>query len=196
VAAGLDLLPLPSSKLVESVIALSIAATALHNIRPVFRNREWLIAFGFGLFHGMGFAGLVGGLDVSQSTKLVSLLGRNVGIELGQAVVVLLLFPGLFLLRRTSWYRSFFTVSSIGLAVIAVGWMIERLFEKDLRISSAVDPIVQFPRSILWAVLFTAAAGAVNRRDRRNGSLRATVDLSARAEDPELVLSGSSGAPR
>jgi len=196
VAAGLDVLPLPSSKLVESVIALSIAATALHNLRPVLRNREWLIAFGFGLFHGMGFAGLVGGLDVSQSTKLVSLLGRNVGIELGQAVVVLLLFPGLFLLRRTSWYRSFFTVASIGLAVVAVGWMIERLFEKDLRISSAVDPIVQFPRSILWAALFTAVAAALNLRDRRRGGLRATVDLATAGPDAELALSGSSGAPR
>jgi hypothetical protein len=196
VAAGLDLLPLPSSKLVESIIALSIAATALHNLRPVFRNREWLIAFGFGLFHGMGFAGLVSGLDVSQTTKLVSLLGRNVGIELGQAVVVLLLFPGLYLLRRTSWYTTFFTVASIGLAIVALGWMIERLFEKDLRIGKAVDPIVEFPRSILWAVLFAAVAGALNLRERRRGSLRATVDPSSVTEEPELVLSGSSGAPR
>jgi hypothetical protein len=102
----------------------------------------------------------------------------------------------LYLLRRTTWYRTFFTVASIGLAIVALGWMIERLFEKDLRISSAVDPIVSFPRSILWAVLFTAAAGAVNLRERRRGSLRATVDLSSVGDDAELVLSGSSGAPR
>ena len=210
VAAGLDVLPLPPSKLVESIIALSIAATALHNLRPVVHNREWLIAFGFGLFHGMGFASLVGGLDVSQSTKMVSLLGRNVGIELGQAVVVLMLFPGLFLLRRTKWFNGFFTVASIGLAVVALGWMIERLFEKDLRISNAIDPIVDFPRSIVWAVLFAAIAGALYLREQRRGTLRPTVDPAATAasasalsssasavdEDAEPALSGSSGAPR
>ena len=78
------------------------------------------------------------------------------------------------------------------------GREIERLFEKDLRITKAVDPIVQFPRSILWAALFAAVAGALHLRERRRGTLRATVDVASAAEDqdPELVLSGSSGAPR
>jgi hypothetical protein len=196
VAAGLDLLPLPSSKLVESAIALSIAATALHNLRPVIRNREWLIAFGFGLFHGMGFASLVGGLDVSKGTKMVSLLGRNVGIELGQAVVVLLLFPGLFLLRRTTWYRIVFTVTCVGLAAVALGWTVERLFEMDLRISKVVEPIVAFPRSIVWTAVFTAVAGTVYLVEQRRGRLRPTVDATAAGREPDPVLSGSSGAPR
>jgi len=86
--AGLDILPLPPSKFVEAIIAISIAAAAIHNLRPIAQNKEWLIAFAFGLFHGMGFAGLVDGLEVSQSTKLLSLLGRNLGIEIGQTVVV------------------------------------------------------------------------------------------------------------
>jgi HupE / UreJ protein len=189
-------LPLPSSKIVESVIALSIAATALHNLRPVIRNREWLIAFVFGLFHGMGFASLVGGLDVSKGTKMVSLLGRNVGIEIGQAVVVLMIFPGLFLLRRTTWYRVVLIVTSIGLAIVALGWMIERLFEKDLRISKVIEPIVEFPRSIVWAALFTAGAGAVFLFERQRGRLRATVDPASVGRDPDLVLSGSSGTPQ
>ncbi|MDJ0925720.1 MAG: HupE/UreJ family protein, partial [Acidimicrobiia bacterium] len=82
--AGMGWLPLPPSKLVEAIIAASIAAAALHNLRPMFPNREWVLAFVFGLFHGMGFASLVAALDVSRTSQLVSLLGRNVGIEIGQ----------------------------------------------------------------------------------------------------------------
>jgi len=55
--AALNIVNLPSG-LVESIIALSIALAALHNIVPVFGNKEWLIAGGFGLFHGFGFASL------------------------------------------------------------------------------------------------------------------------------------------
>jgi hypothetical protein len=41
------------------VIAPSIIATALHSLKPIFTNREHLIAFAFGIFHGLGFAGLL-----------------------------------------------------------------------------------------------------------------------------------------
>jgi HupE / UreJ protein len=54
--AGLDILPLPSSRIVESIIAISIAAAALHNLRPIFPNKEWAISFLFGLFHGLCIA--------------------------------------------------------------------------------------------------------------------------------------------
>ena len=86
----------------------------------------------------MGFAGLVSELDVSTETQLVSLLGRNLGIEIGQAIVVLVTFPALFLLRRTRCYRPIFVGGSIGLAVVSAGWMFERMFDRDLRFSSAI----------------------------------------------------------
>ncbi len=144
VLAGLEVIPLPPSRVVESLIALSIIAAALHNLHPIFINREWAIAFVFGLFHGMGFASLVSGLDVGKSTQMFSLLGRNVGIEFGQALVVLLLFPALFLLRRTRWYRPLFVVGSIGLALIAFGWMLERVFVVDLKVGRVVEPFLEF----------------------------------------------------
>ena len=53
--------------LVETVIAGSIILAALHNIRPVFINREWIIAFVFGLFHGFGFAWLLADLGLTQT---------------------------------------------------------------------------------------------------------------------------------
>jgi len=168
--AGLDYLPLPPSKLVETIIALSIAAAALHNLRPVLGHREWLLAFVFGLFHGMGFAGLVESLDIDRSTQLVSLLGRNVGIEIAQLVIILVTFPTLFLLRRTRLYMPLFYAISIGLAVLSMIWVVERVFEIDLRINSGVDFVLEWPRALYAMAVVTVLATAYywweGRQDR------------------------------
>ena len=174
--AGLDVLPLPPSKLVEFIIALSIAAAALHNIRPVFANREWLLSFLFGLFHGMGFASLVEGLDVSRNTQLISLLGRNIGIEIGQAVVVLLLFPALYLLRRTRFYQPFFVAASIIMSVIALVWMVERLAETDLGISAIIDPVFAWPRILFIVIALTLLAAATFQVESGSDRLLPTFD--------------------
>jgi hypothetical protein len=174
--AGLELLPLPPSKLIESVIALSIAAAAIHNLRPLMPNREWMLAFAFGLFHGLGFASLVSTLDVSRTTQLVSLFGRNVGIELGQAIVILMAFPALHLLRRTRLYRPGFIVASLALALVALGWTIERIFEVDLGIAGVVDRVVAFPRSLAVAALVTALAALLFLSERRRQRLLPTPD--------------------
>ncbi len=173
--AGLEIIPIPSPRLVEGVIAISIAAAALHNLRPVFENREALIAFAFGLFHGLGFASLVQDLDVPRSTQLVSLAGRNVGIEIGQTAVVLAMFPTLYLLRRTRYYRSLFVGLSILLTVVSIGWMIERVFEKELGISDWVDPVVRFPRALIVMVIVTAAAGVTYLIEKKRNHL---VDIA------------------
>lgn len=176
--AGLDILPLPSPRIIESIIAISIAAAAVHNIRPIAPNKEWLIAFAFGLFHGMGFASLVSGLDVDRGTQLVSLLGRNVGIEFGQSLVVLLLFPGLFLLRRTRYFRGFFLIVSGFLTVVSLGWMIERAFEVDLGVSTFVDPLVDWPRVLLYVAIFTAVVAGLHQFEKTNGRLLPVVGSS------------------
>lgn len=187
--AGLDILPQPSPRIVESIIALSIAAAALHNLRPIVENREWLISFAFGLFHGMGFASLVSALDVSRSTQLISLLGRNLGIEVGQAIVVLLLFPGLFILRRTRFYKPFFVVVSLILTVVSLGWMVERLFELDLGVDIFVDPVFEWPRVLIFIGLFTAVAAGLYFLEKGKDELLPVDDqtLSTGLKDPELV---------
>jgi len=182
--AGLDILPLPPPRVVESIIAISIAAAALHNIRPLAPNKEWMIAFSFGLFHGMGFASLVQSLDVPRSTQLLSLLARNVGIEIGQSVVVLLFFPGLFLLRRTREFRPFFLVMSILFAVASVGWMIERVFETDLGVTTFIQPIFHVPEIFVYAVLFTVVATAVHLFEQRRGALLPVDDAGPTDEVP------------
>ncbi len=176
--AGLEILPLPSARIIESVIALSIAAAAIHNIRPLAANKEWLIAFAFGLFHGMGFASLVSGLDVDRGTQLVSLLGRNVGIEFGQSIVVLMVFPGLFVLRRTRYFRGFFLAVSILLIAVSLGWMIERAFEIDLGIDSLVNPLVDWPRVLLYVGLFSITAAGLHLLERGKDRLLPVIQVT------------------
>lgn len=169
--AGLDILPLPPSKLVETLIALSIAAAALHNIRPIFGHREWTLAFAFGLFHGMGFAGLVQDLDIDRTTQLVSLLGRNVGIEIGQLVIILITFPGLFILRRTRAYLPLMYLASAGLAVLSLVWVVERVFEVDAGINGAVDKALLWPRAFWVVMALTAIAAAYRQFEASRGRL-------------------------
>lgn len=194
--AGLEILPLPSAKITESIIALSIAAAALHNLRPIFPNREWLIAFGFGLFHGMGFASLVSGLEVSQSTQLISLLGRNVGIEIGQAFVILVCFGLLYLLRNTVMYRWVMMIGSGILTLVALLWMYERLFEQEVGVGSfnlndMVEKFTRFPRSVIAIAVLTAIAAAYQAMERKNDRLVDTVELptldDSDDDDRELV---------
>ncbi len=169
--AGLDILPLPPSKFTEALIAASIAAAALHNIKPIFGHREWSLAFAFGLFHGMGFAGLVEDLDIDRTTQLYSLLGRNVGIEIGQLVIIVISFPGLFLLRRTRAYLPLMYAASIGLAVMSSLWVVERVFELNLGFNGAIDRALLWPRSLVIVVALTAVAVVYRRLEERRGRL-------------------------
>ncbi len=174
--AGIGWLPTPPAKVVEATIAISIAAAALHTLRPVLPNREWALSFVFGLFHGMGFASLVSDLDVSRSGQLISLLGRNVGIEIGQVVVILLLFPGLFLLRRTPFYQPFVTVASLALAAVALSWTIERLAEVDLGTDALVDAFASTPRGYWLSIAFMMVGAVAFTWSSRNGKLIKTAE--------------------
>lgn len=177
--AGLGILPLPPSRLVEAIIAISIAAAALHNIKPLMPNREWLLSFIFGLFHGMGFASLVSGLDASKTTQLISLLGRNVGIEIGQAGVILLMFPALFMLRRTASYRLVLIGGSLVLAAVSLAWAFERLFEQELGTDTLVEKFVRLPRAYGTIVAITVIAGVVRWFAGRRGELLGVSGLTS-----------------
>ena len=172
--AGLDILPLPPARLTETVIALSIVIAALHNLRPFFGHSEWALAFVFGLFHGMGFAGFVEQLEINNTTKLVSLLGRNLGIEFGQVVIIFLALPALYILSRTRFYRPFFVVTTVLLASISLIWVFERALDLDAGISRFVDAAVVWPRSLLLCILATVVTAVIYEWERRNGRLIAT----------------------
>jgi HupE / UreJ protein len=130
--AVLDLVALPS-RLVESVIALTVILAAANNIWPVMRERRWLAAFGFGLFHGFGFAGALRDLGLPSGALAVSLFGFNLGVEIGQLAIVSVFFPVAYAWRGTRWYRyGVVRVGSGAIALMAGIWLVERGF--DLRL--------------------------------------------------------------
>jgi hypothetical protein len=126
--AVLDVVTLPD-RLVEAVIALSIAFVAAENLflRPVV-SRRWLVSFGFGLVHGFGFSSVLRELGLPATGLLLSLLGFNVGVELGQALVVAVALPVLVSLRRTRWEPRLIRTSSLALLLVGVALFLERVF--------------------------------------------------------------------
>lgn len=124
-ATALGWFGLPS-QWVEVGIAVSVAIAALNNIWPVTVRLGWL-TFGFGLLHGMGFAGVLGELGLPADQKLVTVLAFNLGVEVGQLVIVLLVLPLLILARNRAWYRRYFLpLASLAIALVAFRWIIER----------------------------------------------------------------------
>ena len=130
--AALGVVALPS-RLVESAIALSVALAALNNLRPVFYARRWVLAFLFGLVHGLGFANVLKELGLPQGALALALVGFNLGVEAGQLVIVGAFLPLAFLLRGTAFYRElvFFGGSAL-IALVAGIWLVERSLDVQL----------------------------------------------------------------
>jgi hypothetical protein len=114
--------------LIETLIAVSILYMALENIVGSNIGRRWIITFGFGLVHGFGFSfALRQTLQFAGSHLLTSLLSFNVGVELGQLLVLVLLIPSLELLFRYGVAERMGTIIlSTIVAHTAWHWMIER----------------------------------------------------------------------
>ena len=126
--AVLQVVTLPD-RLIEAVIALSIAFVAAENLflEPTV-SRRWLVSFGFGLVHGFGFSAALRELGLPREGLLLSLFGFNAGVEAGQALVIVACLPLLLLLRRTRWAGP--AVATCSVAVLAVGLVlfVERAF--------------------------------------------------------------------
>ena len=94
------------SRLVESAIAASVVLAALNNLWPVVHGRRWVVAFGFGLIHGFGFASVLADLGLPQAALLLALVGFNLGVELGQLAIVLLFLPLAFACGAALYRRA------------------------------------------------------------------------------------------
>jgi hypothetical protein len=133
--AALGLVSLPS-RLVESAIALSVMLAAANNLWPVVQHRRWLVAFGFGLIHGFGFASVLAELGLPVDALALSLLGFNAGVEVGQIAIVAGFLPAAFLLRNTRFYlHGVFVLGSWLTMLVAFIWLLERVF--DLKLMTA-----------------------------------------------------------
>ena len=123
-AAGLLQLP---SRYTETAIALSVVAAALNNlVRAI--DARWAVAFALGLLHGFGFSATLVDLGLPSHELIGTLLGFNVGVEIGQAAIVLVVLPTLYLIRRTLAYQALLYAGSATVAVVAAVWSYQRWF--------------------------------------------------------------------
>lgn len=149
--------------LIETLIAASIVFMALENIVGAKLERRWMVAFGFGLVHGFGFSfALSETLQFAGSHLLTSLLAFNVGVELGQLLVVALMVPALVLLFRRVKERVGAIILSALVAHTGWHWMSDRgsrLWAYDFA-WPAFD--IAFLASIMrWTMLLLIVVGAV-----------------------------------
>jgi len=125
IAAALGIVALPSS-LVEAIIALSIAYTAAEDVvKPDVRWR-FALTFGFGLIHGLGFASTLAGL-LPPTDVVVPLLCFNLGVEIGQLSIVLVVLPVLWFAARVLGAQRYrrFVLPALAAPIFAVGiWMV------------------------------------------------------------------------
>jgi hypothetical protein len=134
IAASLGWVSLPV-RLVESLIAFSILYTAIENIvRPDVRWR-FVLTFGFGLVHGLGFASVLR-VMLPPDHIIGPLLAFNLGVELGQFVIVAIALPLAWLfaheLGADRYRRRAMPALSIAVAVIAIKWLVERTLDVSL----------------------------------------------------------------
>jgi hydrogenase/urease accessory protein HupE len=123
------IIALPSS-IVEPMIALSIVYVALENL-VTSELKPWRLAlvFGFGLLHGMGFAGVLRELALPRGEFLTGLAAFNAGVEAGQLAVILsaFLIIGSWARRREGYRRFVVLPGSAAIALIGLFWTVQRL---------------------------------------------------------------------
>jgi hydrogenase/urease accessory protein HupE/ABC-type uncharacterized transport system substrate-binding protein len=125
--AVLGIITLPS-RFVEAVIAFSIVYVALENIfRKEIRHR-WGLTFLFGLIHGLGFANILKEMNIPKSNLAIALVNFNIGIEVVQLALVLLVLPILNYIFKLKSSGTIIKIGSIIVAALGAFWLIERLF--------------------------------------------------------------------
>ena len=126
--AVLEVVSLPAS-VVEPLIALSITYVAVENLLTD-RIHPWrpVVVFGFGLLHGLGFAGVLTELGLPPGHRTLGLATFNLGIELGQLGVIAIAWLLLGWCREREWYRTRLVMPfSAGIAFVGLFWAIDRL---------------------------------------------------------------------
>tara|TARA_B100001013_G_scaffold254991_2_gene159108 strand:- start:1556 stop:2800 length:1245 start_codon:yes stop_codon:yes gene_type:complete len=137
ILVALDVIRLGNPRIVEAIIALSIAYVGVENLICLDREVRWrwILASGFGLIHGMGFASalkqsLSGSLPPSTSLLVGCLLVFNLGVELGQLAILSVLYPGLqaVRVRRPRIARRIVILASAVIVFMGATWLIDRVF--------------------------------------------------------------------
>ncbi len=125
--AVLGLVDLPS-RWVESAIALSITYVAAENVwrGSASIGSRWLVTFGFGLVHGLGFASALTEMHLPRANVVASLVGFNLGVEIGQLAVIVLASLALDAIRQCTWASAFRRWVSVAAALVGFFWFVQR----------------------------------------------------------------------
>jgi len=126
---------------VETLIALSVLASAIHAWRPIFPGREALIAGAFGLCHGLAFARALGGHLPDPVDTAGAILGFNLGIECFQMLIVLASIPFVIQLAPDGHGGAIRRSLAAFAAVAALGWLAERAFDARNPVSTALGSV-------------------------------------------------------
>jgi hydrogenase/urease accessory protein HupE len=124
----------PSPRVVEPMIALSVVYVGVENFFVRSAENRWRITLPFGLVHGFGFAGALREIHLGKGEISRALVGFNVGVEIGQLVVMAALLPIVLKLRKSAWFMgakerrvSGVQVLSGAVALVGVVWLVQRL---------------------------------------------------------------------
>lgn len=125
-----------SSRAVEPIIAFSICWVAITSVffqrLDFFRGKlnKLFTVFFFGLFHGLGFAGVLREVHIAPSRFVSSLLFFNVGIEIGQLIVITSVLPLIYFCKDRPWYPKAIKIFAAGISALAFIWVVQRVFFK------------------------------------------------------------------
>ncbi|KWV49340.1 hydrogenase/urease accessory protein [Bradyrhizobium macuxiense] len=134
--ATLNVVVIPSA-IVEPAIAASIAYVAMENFFTRNIDNRWRITFAFGLVHGFGFAGALRAIGLPTNAVITALAAFNIGVEVGQVVIVSIVVPTLIVLDRlmaidkTKPVRAIALVYALSAVITVLGsyWFLTRVFD-------------------------------------------------------------------
>jgi hypothetical protein len=117
----------PGPRIVEPAVALSVAYVGAENVFGSSIVHRWRLTLAFGFVHGFAFAGGLIPLGLPRQELPAALLAFNVGVELGQLLVLAVLLPPLAWLAPRSWYRAAARGTSAAIGLAGLAWFVERL---------------------------------------------------------------------
>jgi hypothetical protein len=118
----------PPTRLVESAIALSIVYIAAENFFIKKTDYRWMITAFFGLAHGFGFANVLKNLGLPTEGLVISLFSFNIGVEIGQVVIVSLLLPLVWAISKSPRKKQIIWALSTIILIFGLTWFLERAF--------------------------------------------------------------------
>ena len=116
----------PPTRIIDVLLAVAIAFVAVQNMTNRGMAWRWVVAFAFGLLHGLGFYNVLHALDFEGADAATILLAFNLGIELGQLAIVGAVAALLLWCRDRDWYPNLVRGVSLLILIASGFWIIER----------------------------------------------------------------------